>query len=304
MLRREQPGARKEEQMSRAEIALGCRNLHGEGVLWDDREGRLWWTDIHGKMLWWFEPEGKKSASIAMPDRVCCFAPRRKGGLIVAFAKSVAFFDPDSGSISEICRFEPEQSETRLNDGRTDRQGRFIAGGMNEGSGAPSSTVLRVNSDASVTTVISGVSCANSTCFSPDGRRMYFADSPVREIWVYDYDVEMGVPANRRILVDLKGESGFPDGSCVDEEGAVWNAVWEGRRVIRVLPDGTVDRVVEVPTLKPTCCAFGGADLATLFITTSRLGSTPEQLAADPSAGALFSFRPGVRGVADSPFAG
>jgi L-arabinonolactonase len=304
MPRPEQPGAREEEQMSRAEIALDCRNLHGEGVLWDDRGGRLWWTDIHGKMLWWFEPGGKTSASIAMPDRVCCFAPRRKGGLIVAFAKSVAFFDPDSGSISEIFEFEPDQPETRLNDGRTDRQGRFIAGGMNEGSGAPSSTVIRVDSDGSATTVISGVSCANSTCFSPDGRRMYFADSPVREIWSYDYDVETGIPANRRVLVDLKGESGFPDGSCIDEEGAVWNAVWEGRRVIRVLPDGTVDRVVEVPTLKPTCCAFGGSDLATLFITTSRLASTPEQLAADPSAGALFSFRPGVRGVVDAPFAG
>ena len=133
---------------------------------------------------------------------------------------------------------------------------------------------------------------------------MYFADSPVREIWSYDYDVETGVPSNRRILADLKRESGVPDGSCVDAEGAVWNAVWEGRRVIRVLPDGTVDQVVEVPTLKPTCCAFGGADLATLYITTSQLGSTPEQLAAEPSAGSLFSFRPGVRGVADAPFAG
>jgi sugar lactone lactonase YvrE len=239
-----------------------------------------------------------------MVDRVCCFAPRRSGGLIAAFAKSVAYFDPDNGSIFKICSFEPEQSETRLNDGRTDRQGRFIAGGMNEGSGAPSSTVIRVDPDGSVTTIISGVSCANSTCFSPDGRRMYFADSPVREIWSYDYDIEAGVPSNRRVLVDLKREAGVPDGSCVDEEGAVWNAVWEGRRVIRVVPDGTVDRVVDVPTLKPTCCAFGGADLATLYITTSRLGSTTEQLSAEPSAGSLFSFRPGVRGVTDAPFAG
>lgn len=84
----------------------------------------------------------------------------------------------------------------------------------------------------------------------------------------------------------------------------MWNAVWEGRRLIRVLPDGVVDRVVEIPTLKPTCCAFGGADLATLYVTTSRLGSTAEQLATEPFAGSLFYFRPGVRGVADAPFAG
>ena len=290
--------------MGRAEIALDCRNLHGEGVLWNDLDGRLWWTDIHGKKLWWFEPGAGKSGSIDMPDRVCCFAPRRLGGFIVAFAKSVAFFDPESGSISPICDFELEQPDTRLNDGRTDRQGRFIAGGMNEGSGAPTSAVIRIDPDGSATTIISGVSCANSTCFSPDGRRMHFADSPVREIWVYDYDAAKGALSNRRVLVDLKREPGVPDGSCVDAEGAVWNAVWEGRRLIRVLPDGVIDRVVAIPTLKPTCCAFGGADLATLYVTTSRLGSTSEQLAAEPFAGALFSFRPGVRGVADAPFAG
>ena len=290
--------------MGGAEIALDCRNLHGEGVLWNDLDGRLWWTDIHGRKLWWLEPGAGKSGSIAMPDRVCCFAPRRSGGFIVAFAKSVAFFDPASGSVSHIFSFEADQPDTRLNDGRTDRQGRFIAGGMNEGSGAPSSAVIRVDPDGSATTIISGVSCANSTCFSPDGRRMYFADSPVREIWVYDYDIDKGAPSARRVLIDLKREPGVPDGSCVDAEGAVWNAVWEGRRLVRVLPDGTVDRVVEIPTLKPTCCAFGGADLATLYVTTSRLDSTPEQLAAEPFAGSLFSFRPGVRGVPDAAFAG
>jgi len=133
---------------------------------------------------------------------------------------------------------------------------------------------------------------------------MYFADSPVGAIWAYDYDTGLGVPFNRRVLKDLKDEPGVPDGSCVDAEGAVWNAVWEGRRVIRVLPDGTVDQVVDIPTLKPTCCAFGGADLATLYETSSSLGSTAEQLAAEPAAGSLFAFRPGVRGVLDAPFAG
>jgi L-arabinonolactonase len=290
--------------MSRAEIALDCRNLHGEGVFWNEGDGRLWWTDIHSRKLWWLEPGSGRSASIDMPDRVCCFAPRRGGGFIVAFAKTVAFFDPASGSVSEFYKFEREQSETRLNDGRTDRAGRFIAGGMNEGSGAPTSTVIRVDPDGSVTTILSGISCANSTCFSPDGRRMYFADSPVREIWAYDYDAGTGVPSNRRVLADLRYGSGVPDGSCVDAEGAVWNAVWEGRRVIRVLPDGAVDRVVEIPTLKPTCCAFGGPDLGTIYVTTSRLGATPDELAAEPAAGALFFFRPGVRGVPDAPFAG
>jgi L-arabinonolactonase len=97
---------------------------------------------------------------------------------------------------------------------------------------------------------------------------------------------------------------GIPDGSCIDAEGFIWNAVWEGYRVERWSPDGRLDRIVEVPVAKPTCCAFGGADLATLFITTSRLAESPERLASEPQAGGLFAVKPGVRGVADAPFAG
>lgn len=239
-----------------------------------------------------------------MPDRVCCFAPRRQGGFIVAFAKSVAFFDPESGETKSFHSFEPDKPGTRLNDGRTDRQGRFIAGGMNEGSGPDKSTVIRVDPDGAVTTILSGIGCANSTCFTPDGRGMYFADSFVGEIWFYDYDATTGTPSNRRLLADFKDEPGIPDGSCVDAEGAVWNAEWEGRRVVRVLADGTIDRVIDIPVLKPTCCAFGGSELDTIYITTSRLQMTQEHLASEPSAGSLFAFKPGLRGVVDAPFAG
>jgi L-arabinonolactonase len=287
-----------------AELVLDCRNQHGEGVFWNDQDQRVWWTDIHGKHLWWFEPASGASSSIPMSDRVCCFAPRRTGGFIVAFAKEIAFFDPASGKSSCIHRFEPQQADTRLNDGRTDRQGRFIVGGMNEGSGARTSTVVRVDVDGSVATIISGVGCANSTCFSPDGKRMYLADSFLGTIWLYDYEPNSGTPSNRRVLKDFKGEQGVPDGSCIDADGAIWNAVWEGSRVFRILADGTIDRTIEVPALKPTCCAFGGADLGTLYITTSRLQSTPEQLSTERTAGSLFACRPGVHGLVDAPFAG
>jgi L-arabinonolactonase len=290
--------------MERAELVLDCRNEHGEGVLWNPADGRVWWTDIHGRRLWRYDPASGDFDSIAMPDRACCFAPRQNGGFIVAFAKEVAFFDPESGAVDPIHRFEPDNPDTRLNDGRTDRQGRFVAGGMDEKSDKRVSTVIRIDPDGSVTTILNGVGCANSTCFSPDGQQMYFADSSVGAIWSYDYDPVAGIPSNRRVLKDFAGEGGIPDGSCVDAEGAVWNAVWEGRRVVRIMPDGTVDRTIEVPTLKVTCCAFGGADLDTLYITTSRLGLKPEELAAEPMAGALFAFRPGVRGLADRPFAG
>lgn len=235
---------------------------------------------------------------------MCCFAPRPGGGLIVAFADRISLFDLKTGHEQTIHHFEPDNPDTRLNDGRTDRQGRFIVGGMNEGSGAANSSVLRVDHDLSVSILFDGVSCANSTCFSPDGKTLFFADTPDRQIVAYDYNTIDGSVSNRRPHGNLINEPGLPDGSCVDAQGGLWNAEWEGRRVVRLAPDGTIDQIIDVPVWKPTCCAFGGANLDTLFITTSRLFSSEQVLADEPDSGGLFAVKPGVRGVMDTPFCG
>jgi L-arabinonolactonase len=130
---------------------------------------------------------------------------------------------------------------------------------------------------------------------------MYFADSPTKTIVAYDYDTATGRLGTMHILAKVDG---IPDGSCVDREGCIWNAVWEGYRVERWSPDGALLQVVEVPVRKPTCCAFGGADLSTLYITTSRLMEEEDNLGREPSAGSLYAVRPGVEGLIDRPFAG
>ncbi len=290
--------------MERAELVLDCRNIHGEGVLWNAADRKVWWTDIEGRSLWSFDPHTRESSTYPMPDRVSCFAPRVGGGLIVAFAKRIALIDTSGEIIAEVATFEPENPASRLNDGRTDRSGAFVAGGFNEKTGAADTSVIRVAPDLTVTTLLAGVICANSTCFSPDGRTMFFADTPERVMRAYEYDAGEGRLGAMRVHADFADEPGLPDGSCVDADGGVWNAEWEGRRVVRVAPDGRIDRVIEVPTWKPTCCAFGGDDLATLFITSSRLMSSQADLANDPYAGGLFAIRPGVGGLPDAPFAG
>lgn len=293
--------------MQRAELVLDCANHHGEGVLWNAADGRVWWTDIHGQALWSLDPATGAAERRAMPGRVACFAPRAGGGFLLAFADAIALgegADPGAGHLARIHAFEPDAPGTRLNDGRTDRQGRMIVGGMNEADGAPTSSVVQVAADLSVRTVIEGVSCANATCFSPDGRTMYFADSPERVLRAYPYDPQTGALGARRDLADLRDRPGVPDGACVDAEGGVWIAMWEGGCVLRVTPDGRVDRAIPVPVAKPTCCAFGGPGLDTLFITTSRLMSTAEDLAREPSSGGLYAVVPGVRGLTDAPFAG
>lgn len=289
-----------------ARLLVDCANQHGEGVLWSAEHGLVMWTDIHGERVWSLDPATGATRSYAVPGRVCCFAPRAgraPTGILAGFAEGIAFLDLDTGRREDLAAFEPDLPQTRLNDGRTDRQGRFVLGGMDERDGRPVSSVARVDADGVVTTLFDGVACANSTCFSPDGSTLYFADSPTRRIEAFAYDQAAGTPGQRRTLVERAGQ-GVPDGSCVDAEGFIWNAVWDGGRVERWSPEGRLTAVIELPVARPTCCAFGGPDLATLYITTSRLGLADEDLARQPAAGSLFIAVPGVRGVADTPFAG
>lgn len=289
----------------RAELLLDCRNAHGEGVLWSHEHGLLMWTDIDGQRLWTHDPATGVSQDHATPGGVCCFAPRAGRPcheIVAAFSDGFAFLDLSTGARRDIAPFEPDTPATRLNDGRTDRQGRLVAGGMDESALAPISSVWRLDADLEVTKLFGGVSCANSICFSPDGARMYFADSPRREIVAFDYDRTSGMPSGRRSLANLA--TGVPDGSCVDAEGHVWNAVWEGYRADRWSPEGKLDRSIEIPVRKPTCCTFGGRDLSTLYVTTSRQAESQDDLAREPSAGGLYAIRPGVRGLIDRPFAG
>jgi L-arabinonolactonase len=290
--------------MSRAELVVDCKNVLGEGVTWSHAAQQLHWVDIESAELWTFDPATRETSTHKAPERIACLAPRRRGGLLVAFASGFAFYDPAIGSREDIGAFEPENPRTRLNDGRVDRVGRLVAGGFDEQKGEAVSSVVRLDPDRRVTTLFDGVACANGICFSPAGDTMYFADSPARTIWAFDYDVATGDVANRRVVSGFDEQPGQPDGSCIDADGCIWNAQWNGRRVVRFMPDGRVDRIVPVPALNPTCVTFGGASLDVLYITTARYLMTPQQVAAEPQSGALFAIAPGVTGVADAPFAG
>jgi len=289
------------------EVVVDGKNILGEGIFWNEADGRLWWTDIESRRLFALEPRSGRLETVEAPERVGSFAPRRDGkGFLAAFASGFALWEPATGERHDLHAFEAHQPTTRLNDGKTDRQGRFVAGGFDEGGGGRHvSSVVRVDPDLTVTELFDEVGCANGLCFSPDGRTMYFADSTRAEIWAFGYDGETGTLGERRTVAELKGRRrGIPDGSCVDEEGCVWSAEWDGSAVVRWTPEGEIDRVIELPVPRPTCPAFGGPDLDTLYITTARLWMSEDEVAKAPLSGALFAIRPGVRGVLDAPFAG
>ena len=148
-----------------------------------------------------------------------------------------------------------------------------------------------------------GIGISNATCWSPDYRRMYFADTLLGAIYAYDFDLELGAISNKRVFAKLDGY-GYPDGATVDADGYVWNARWEGGSLIRFAPDGSVDAIIAIPASRVTCCAFGGDDLDTLYVTTSRLHLTEQELAVQPKAGGVFALKPGVKGLPRPGFAG
>jgi L-arabinonolactonase len=285
------------------EVVGDVVSRHGEGPVWSADEQKLYWTDIESRLLWQLDPATGRTRSWKTKQKVCSFAFRERGGLLVAFESGLSFFDLDTGALEWIMDVEPDKPTTRLNDGRCDRQGRFIVGGYEPG-GRSLTAAYRLDPDLSLHELFGGLASANSTCFSPDGRTMYFADTPKAVIWAFDYDIDTGVPSGRRVFCDFHDQPGIPDGSIIDSEGCLWNAQWNGARVVRYRPDGAVDRIIEMPCPNPSSLAFGGRDLDTLYITTSRLMMNDAQIERWPLSGSLCAVRTDVKGLPETKFRG
>lgn len=280
------------------------RNILGEGPCWDAARGRLYWLDIHGRLLEWLSPSDGRIGLWTLDRRASALAPRRDGTLLLATEHGLSVFDPDTGRLDPREHPEPHLPANRSNDGHTDLQGRFWIGTMDDAEARACGSVYRVDADWTITRMIEGLAIPNTITVSPDGRTLYVAESKAGEIWAYDLDPDSGALGARRLFASTAGQGCSPDGSAVDVEGCLWNAQWGGWRLVRYRPDGTIDRIVPMPVEQPTSCCFGGRDLDTLYITSARVGLSDEALAAQPLAGSLFAFSPGVRGLPQALFAG
>jgi L-arabinonolactonase len=281
------------------EIVHRAGNELGESVVWDAARDELVWVDIQRARLF-RRDSGGIVREFALPERVGAIG-LRAGGLVLGLASGFALSDPEGGELRRLQAIEPDLPTTRLNDGRVDRQGRFVCGGFDEADDQqPISAVYRLEGETAAP-LIERVACANSLGFSPAGDRMYFTDMPTKRISVFDYGDALGEP---RTLIDLRDQPGLPDGSTVDADGCLWNAQWGGGRLLRITPDGAIDRVVELPVSNPTCATFGGPGLATLFVTSARFMLSEEQLAAEPHAGDVFALDVGVSGLPETLFGG
>ena len=288
----------------RVECVVQARAQLGECPLWSPVEQRLYWVDIVGRAIHRFDPATGLDESRTVPGKPGSIAlTESPGRLLVALDLGLAFLDWGSGACEPWLTLEPEASGNRLNDGRCDRAGRFWVGSMFDPASAGRYTGMlhRVDAGGAVT-LRTGVGVANGLAFSPDDRTMYFADTPRETIWAYDYDVASGEATNERVFVDFRSQPGRPDGACVDEDGCYWIACVYGWAILRIRPDGIVDRRIELPIEAPTMPAFGGPSLDILYVTSIGSGGSRPPAAGQRDAGGLFAIETGHRGVAEPLF--
>ena len=290
--------------MTEIAVAASRKNILGEGPVWDSVAGRLYWVDIRGRLIEWLNPQTGETGLWTLDRRPSALAPRKNGGLLVATDLGFALFDTGTGALEPAYNPEPHLPTNRSNDGHTDARGRFWMGTMNDLENADTGAVYRLDPDWTCTRMIEDLDIPNTLVASPVGCSLYVAASKRAVIWAYDLNQETGELGSRRLFADTSADNCSPDGSAVDEEGCLWNCQWGGWRIVRYRPDGTVDRIVDMPVEQPTSCAFAGPDLSTLYVTSARDGLSEQALDSQPLAGSLFSFDPGVRGFPLTPFGG
>lgn len=292
--------------MSEPECVVKVNNLLGESPIWSVERQALFWIDVRNPMIHRFVPATGKHDKWTVETEIGSIGLAQDGKLIAGLRTGFGLYDLETNTYEVIADPEGEGrlNTVRMNDGKVDRAGRYWCGSMEDPGQSPVGTLYRLDTDRSCHAVEGEIRIPNSLCWSPDSRTMYFADSRQHTIWAHDYDLETGAMTNRRVFVEVEESLGVPDGATVDAEGFVWSAQMFGGRVTRYDPDGKAERVVELPVPQITCCAFGGADMDVLYITTASVRMNREDLAAQPLAGGLFTVDVGIKGLPEPEFLG
>jgi len=279
----------------------------GEGVVWHEAQNAVYWNDINRFLIHRFAVEDQCVKTWLFEEPVTALSlTNRDDVLAVLLGSGVILWEPAS-DVRQKQIFELEGwPRVRLNDGRADPRGSLWVGSMRnnvnaDGSpgqaGGEDGVLYRLDPGGAVTAHRRHIGISNTLAWSPDQRHFYFADTLKNTIWVYDYDPHTGGISNETpFLQDF--ERGVPDGSAVDAEGYLWNCRFYGSCIVRVAPNGTIDRVIEMPVRNVTTCTFGGPDRKTLFITTASADANP----SDRLAGALYALDTDVAGQPENRF--
>lgn len=286
--------------MDGVELLVAAEARVGEGPVWDERLGVLWWVDITGRSIHRTDPSTGVDATFEVGQQVGAIALCESRQLVVALQDGLATFDIDTGTVELVCPID-DKPGMRMNDGKVGPDGHFWVGRMAIDEQAGAGSLLRFGVDGRASTVLDGVTLANGLDWSPDGQVMYFIDTPTGSVDILRLSAGGDSVVQRDPLARFA--DGLPDGLTVDAEGCLWVGLWGGWGVERLDQHGRMLKRIHLPCENVTSCAFGGPDLDQLFVTTACEGLSDAERAAQPAAGGLFRSSPGVQGLPARRFA-
>jgi sugar lactone lactonase YvrE len=277
-------------------------DLLGESPVWDCARQRLYWVDGVSRRVHGYEPASGATRDWTVPSTIGSVALGPDETLIVALVDGIHCLDLVSGAVTPLFQPAPADPRIRFNDGKMDRFGRFLCGSMGIHAD-PLGQLFRIDAAGGNAVLAQGICISNTLCFSPDGGTMYFADSLDRAIRAYQYGPGDEIPGEPRILVDTARYESGPDGATVDADGCLWVALVQVGKIARFTPTGELDRLIDAPTDLPSCVAFGGADLSTLYVTSIRDSGSGRAISRHADGGFLFAIEGlGIRGIPEARF--
>jgi sugar lactone lactonase YvrE len=274
-----------------AKLILDAKATLGEGPAWDAKTQTLYWVDILEKRIY-----AGTELLAQLDDYIGCLAPRKNGNLILGMRSSFADFRVDSSQQTVLAAVS-ESATHRINDGKCDPAGRFIAGSMDMNETDPTGSVYSFDGKQ-VTKLFGGVTISNGLAWSADHKTFYYIDTPTRNVQAFDYDLAAGQITNPRVAFHVPDTLGWADGMTSDTDGNLWIALWGGAQVTKWNPrTGQLLEQIPVPALQTSCCVFGGKDLNELYVTSARKGMNEENLKKYPLSGGLFKVGTKVTGM-------
>jgi sugar lactone lactonase YvrE len=297
--------AGEEDAVQQLQVIHAQPSMLGEGPCWDADNRQLYWVDIESGHIHRLDVDTGQVATADFGQKVGAVALRQSGGLIVAAQHGIYLFDMETREQVRIANPEADLPNNRFNDGKCDAKGRFWAGTMSMDGEPGKGALYCIEPDHTVRKMVESVNLSNGLAWSPDNTVLYYIDSPTFRITAYEFHLETGELGASGVVAHIPENLGTPDGMTIDAEGKLWVAHWGGSRITRWDPQtGRQIGEIPMPVSKPTCCIFGGDALDQLYITSARIGSSDEELAAQPLNGAVFRAQPDASGLPAHKFGG
>lgn len=292
-----------EPELLSSRLLISTKSKLGEGALWNHKVRVFYWINIEEGLLHVYDLEKDTNYTHPVYQRIGTVVSVDTGQVLIALQNGIFRYNFKTRAFDMFSHPLAGKKGMRYNDGKCDPAGRFWVGSMGLKAEKKAASLYCIEANGKFTEPVDSVTISNGIVWTSDATKMYYIDTPTREIWGYDYDLKTGSIQNKYVAVKIPEGMGFPDGMTIDEDNMLWVAMYGGGCVAQFNPlTGNLMAKVLVDAPNVTSCAFGGSDLKTLFITTARQGMNDEKLKAYPEAGSVFVAFPGVKGVKPNYF--